>query len=67
MWYKANHFLGITGDCKLPAPINFIRSISAGKVDSFRLDYVSVSEERGSVGEALVFPSPRHGGENEFR
>ena len=46
---KANHFLGITGNCKLPAHINFIRSISAGKLDSFRLDYVSFREERRSV------------------
>ena len=39
----------ITGDCKLAAPINFIRGISAGKLDSFRLDFVCVSDERGSV------------------
>ena len=27
----------------------FIRGISAGKLDSFRLNFVSVSDERGSV------------------
>ena len=37
------------GDWKLAAPINFIRGISARKLDSFRLDFVSVSDERGSV------------------
>ena len=29
----------VTGDCKLAAPVNFIRSISAGKLDPFRLEW----------------------------
>ena len=36
----------ITDDCKLAALINFIRG---GKLDSFWRDFVSVSDERGSV------------------
>ena len=31
------------------APTDFIRDISAGKLNSFRLDYVSVRDERGPV------------------
>ena len=49
LWYKAKHFRGITGDCRLAAPTDFIRGIPAGKLDSFRLDYVSERDERGSV------------------
>ena len=41
------------GDCKLAAPFNFIRGTSAGKLDSFLLDFVSVlfsvNYGRGSV------------------
>ena len=36
-------------DSKLAAPINFIRGIPAMKLDSFRLDFVSVGDERRSV------------------
>ena len=46
---KGRNFRAITGDCRLATPINFIRGISAGTLDSFRLDFVSVSDERGSV------------------
>ena len=49
LWYKARNFWGITGDCRLTAPIDFIKGISAGKLNSFQLDFVSVSDERGSV------------------
>ena len=48
-WYKGRNVRVITGDCKLDAPINFIRGISAGKLDTLRLDFVVVSDERGSV------------------
>ena len=34
---------------KLAAPINFIRGVSVGELDSFWLDFVSASDERGSV------------------
>ena len=46
---KGRNIRAITGDCKLAAPIDFIRGISAGKLDPFRLDFLSVSDERGSV------------------
>ena len=36
-------------DCRLAAPTDFIRGISAGKLDSFRLYFVCVSNERGSL------------------
>ena len=36
-------------DCRLAAPTDFIRGISAGKLDSFPLDFVCVSDERGSL------------------
>ena len=49
LWHKGRNFRAITGDCQLATNINFIRGISAGKLDSFRLDFVSVSDERGSV------------------
>ena len=49
LWHKGRNFQAITGDYKLAASANFIRGISAGKLDSFRLDFVSVSDERGSV------------------
>ena len=39
----------IGDDCRLAAPTDFIRGISARKLDSFRLDIVTVSDERGSV------------------
>ena len=40
---------GLHGRLQLAAPINFIRDISAGKLDYFPLDFVSVTDERGSV------------------
>ena len=49
LWCKATNFQGIRGDYRLGAPTNFIRGILAGKLDSFQLDFVSVSDERGSV------------------
>ena len=50
LWHKGRNFRAIiTGDCKLAAHIDFIRGISAGKLDPFRLDFVSVNDERGSV------------------
>ena len=36
--YKATNFRDIAGDCRLAAATGFIRGISAGKMDSFRLD-----------------------------
>ena len=47
--YKGRHIWITTCDCKLAAPTNFIRGISAGKMDSFRLDFVSVNDKRGPV------------------
>lgn len=38
LWYKATNFRGIRGDCRLAAPADFIRGISAGKLDSSRLE-----------------------------
>ena len=49
LWHKGRNFRAITDDCKLVALIDFIRGTSAGKLDSSRLDFVSVSDERGSV------------------
>ena len=49
LWYKATNFRGIGGNCRLAAPTDFIRGISAGKLDSFRLEFVFVTDERGSV------------------
>ena len=49
LWYKATNFRGVAGDCRLAAPTDLIRGILAGKLDSFRLDFVSVRDERGSV------------------
>ena len=49
LWHKGRNFQAIAGDCKLAASIYFIRGVSAGKLDFFRLDVVSVSDERGSV------------------
>ena len=46
LWYKATHFRGVAGNCRLVGPTDFIRGISAGKLDSFRLD---LSDARGSV------------------
>ena len=48
LWYKATNFQSIGGDCRLAAPTDFIRGISVRKLDSFRLDFVSVSDEHGS-------------------
>lgn len=39
LWYKATNFWGIRGDCRLAAATDFIRGISANKLDSFRLDW----------------------------
>ena len=49
LWYKATNFRGIGGYCRLAAPTDFIRGISPGKLDSFRLVSSSVSDERRSV------------------
>lgn len=38
LWYIATNFRGVAGDCRLAAPIDFIRGISAGKLDSFLLE-----------------------------
>ena len=35
--------------------INFIWGIAAGKLDSFQLDFVSVSDERGSVNNDYLY------------
>ena len=35
LWHKGRNFRAIAGDCKLAASINFIRGISAGKLESF--------------------------------
>ena len=48
-WYKGRNVRVITGDGKLDAPINHIRGISAVKLDTLRLDFVFVSDERGSI------------------
>ena len=48
-WYKGRNVRVITGDGKLDAPINHIRGISAVKLDTLRLDFVFVGDERGSV------------------
>ena len=48
-WYKGRNVRVITGDGKLDTPINHIRGISAVKLDTLRLDFVFVSDERGSV------------------
>ena len=48
LWFKAINFRGIVADCRLAAPTDFIRDILAGKLDSFRLDFFSVSNKRGS-------------------
>ena len=49
LWHKGRNFRAITGHCKLATPINFIRGMPAGKLDSFWFDFVSVSDKRGSV------------------
>ena len=35
LWHKGRNFRAITSDCLFSVPINFIRGISAGKLDSF--------------------------------
>ena len=35
---KVAYFRGVVGDCRLAAPTDFIRDISAGKLDSFLLE-----------------------------
>ena len=63
LWHKGRNFRVITGHCKLTDPINFIRDTpSVGKLDSFRLDFVSVKflrDERGSV--ITDYLSTKHG------
>ena len=49
LWFKAINFRGIVDDCRLAAPTDFIRGILAWKLDSFRLDFFSVIDKRGSV------------------
>ena len=51
LWFKATNFRDIVDDCRLapPPPTDFIRGILAGKLDSFRLDFFSVTNKRGSV------------------
>ena len=49
LWYKGTNFQGVAGNCRSASPSDFIRARSAGKLDSFRLDLVSISDERGSV------------------
>ena len=49
LYHKGRNFSATTDKCKLAAPINSIRCITAGKLDSFRLDFVSVSDECGWV------------------
>ena len=58
LWHKGRNFRVITCDCKLAAPIRFIRGILAGKLDSFGIDFVSVSDLPGSVisDYLLYFP-----------
>ena len=38
LWYIATNFRGVVGDCRLAASTDFIRDISAGKLDSFLLE-----------------------------
>ena len=47
--HKGRNYEDITRDRRLATPINFIKGISAGKLHSFRLHFVSVSDERESV------------------
>ena len=47
LWYIATNFRVVVGDCRLAAPTDFIRGISAGKLDSL-LPFYS-SDERGSL------------------
>ena len=42
LWYKATNLRDIGATAELAAATDFVRSISAGKVDSFRLDFVSM-------------------------
>ena len=49
LWHKGRKFRAITGNCQLAVPINFIRGISARKLDCFRLDLVSISDEHASI------------------
>ena len=35
LWHKGRNFRDVMGDCRLAAPIYFIRSILARKLDSF--------------------------------
>ena len=49
LWHKGRNFRATTGYWRLAAPTDFIRGISAGKLDTFQLHFVSISDERGSV------------------
>ena len=42
LWHYGKNFQATTGDCKLAAPIKFIRGTSAGKLDSFQLNFISM-------------------------
>ena len=48
LWYKATDFRGIGGNCRLAAPTYFSRGILARKLDSFWINFVSISGESGS-------------------
>ena len=39
LWYIATNFRGVADDCRLVAPTDFIRGLSAGKLDSFLLEW----------------------------
>ena len=47
--YKATHFWGVTGDCQFAAPTDFNSDTSAGKLESLWLNFVCLSDERGSL------------------
>ena len=49
LWYKATNFQGMRGDCRSGTPTDFIMGISAGKLDSFGLNFVSISDKSGSI------------------
>ena len=55
LWQKGRNIRAITGDCKLAAPIYFIRGISAGKLDSFQLDIVSVGDKCESINNDYFY------------
>ena len=55
LWYKATNFRGIAGHCRLATPTDFIRGISAGKLDSFQLDIVSVGDKCESINNDYFY------------